>query len=193
MPLKLIAVISVTSLLHVAGEGALRTFFNVYLDDSLNVRMSLIGAQVAVGQLLAVPAALAMPLLSARLGNRGTIIGSATGVAIILVPLALIPHWGVAGLCFMSIVALNSIRRPAFVVFHQEMMPARWRTAMSGAVSATSGLGYSAMALGAGYIIATVGYPSLFLTGAVLTSIGTMVFWAYFRVPGREGEAVSDL
>jgi hypothetical protein len=39
------------------------------------------------------------------------------------------------------------------------------------------------MALGGGYIITALGFPSLFLTGAGLTAAGALAFWSYFRVP----------
>ena len=42
------------------------------------------------------------------------------------------------------------------------------------------------MALGGGYVIPALGYRSLCLMGAGLMAIGTVVFWAYFRVPRGE-------
>ena len=81
----------------------------------------------------------------------------------------------------MGIMAMASLRRSAFAIFHQELVPVRWRTAMSGATAMMSGMGYSAMALGGGYMIPVAGYSSLFLTGAVLTGIGAFLFWICFR------------
>jgi len=76
---------------------------------------------------------------------------------------------------------MAALRRSSFAIFHQELVPARWRTAMSGATSMMSGVGYSAMALSGGYIIPIAGYSSLFLTGSVLTGIGAFLFWIYFH------------
>ena len=132
-PLGLIALIALTSLLHVAGEGAVRTFFNVYLDAGLRVPTSLIGTIMATGQLLAVPAALMLPFFTRRFGNQPTVVLAALCTPLMLIPMAFIPHWFPAGFCFMNIVALAAIRRPAFVVYNQEIVSPRWRATMSGA------------------------------------------------------------
>ena len=185
-PLGLIALIALASLLHVAGEGAVRTFFNVYLDAGLHVPTSLIGTLIATGQLLAVPAALTVPLFTGRFGNHNTVVLSAICTPLMLIPMAFLPHWIPAGFCFMNIAALASIRRPAFVVYNQEIVSPRWRATMSGASSMMAGIGYSVIAMGGGYIISTVGYHALFLTSAAFTALGTLIFWAYFRTPRGE-------
>lgn len=185
-PLGLIALIALTSLLHVAGEGAVRTFFNVYLDAGLRVPTSLIGTIMATGQLLAVPAALMLPFFTRRFGNQPTVVLAALCTPLMLIPMAFIPHWVPAGFCFMNIVALAAIRRPAFVVYNQEIVSPRWRATMSGASSMMAGIGYSVIAMGGGYIISTAGYRALYLSSAAFTALGTLVFWAYFRTPRGE-------
>ena len=181
LPLAAIVITSLISVLHVAGEAAARTFFNVYMDKGLNISLSLISVQLAAGQLLAVPAALSLPFFSARFGIRRTVVLVTVVTALFLFFMALVSHWIVAGLCLMGIMAMASLRRSAFAIFHQELVPVRWRTAMSGATAMMSGMGYSAMALGGGYMIPVAGYSSLFLTGAVLTGIGAFLFWICFR------------
>lgn len=61
-PYRMMVVLGVVILLTGMGEGAARTFFNVYLDAGLHTPTASIGVLAAVGQLLAAPAALAMPL-----------------------------------------------------------------------------------------------------------------------------------
>ncbi len=187
LPLAAMVVTSLVSILHVAGEAAARTFFNVYMDEELNVDLSLIGMQIAGGQLIAVPAALSLPFFSARFGIRRTV-GMVTAIAtLFLLCMAWFTNWLVAGLCFVGIIAMTALRRSAFAIFHQELVPVRWRTAMSGTVAMMSGMGYSAMALGGGYLIPAAGYSSLFLTGAVLTGMGVLLFWICFQ-RGQCGE-----
>ncbi len=181
LPLAAIVITSLISVLHVAGEAAARTFFNVYMDKGLNISLSLISVQLAAGQLLAVPAALSLPFFSARLGIRRMVFLVTVFTAIFLFFMALVSNWIVAGLCLVGIMAMASLRRSAFAIFHQELVPVRWRTAMSGAIAMMSGVGYSAMALGGGYMIPIAGYSSLFLTGAVLTGMGAFLFWICFR------------
>ena len=189
LPLTAMILTALISVLHVAGEAAARTFFNVYMDEELNVDLSLIGVQLAGGQLLAVPAALSLPFFFARFGIRRTV-GMVTAVtALLLLCMALVSNWLVAGFCFVGIMALTALRRSAFAIFHQELVAVRWRTAMSGAVAMMSGMGYSAMALGGGYMIPAAGYSRLFLTGAALTGMGAFLFWICFQ---RRQKASAD-
>ena len=189
LPLKLILLLSFIAFLYTAGEGAVRTFLNVYLDDALNASTALIGTLAASGQLLAIPAALMMPFLVRRFGSTRTFNGAVLCSALILVPLALIPHWGIAGLCLMGTMCLAGIRRPAFTVFQQEMMPLRWRTAMAGAAATMTGFGYAGVSLGGGYMIEAVGYRALFLMAGCLTASGAAIFWLCFRHCDNHGEA----
>ena len=181
LPLKLILILSFIAFLYTASEGAVRTFLNVYLDDALNASTALIGTLAASGQLLAIPAALMMPFLVQRFGRTRTFNGAVLCSALILVPLALIPHWAIAGLCLMGTMCLAGIRRPAFTVFQQEMMPLRWRTAMAGAAATMTGFGYAGVSLGGGYVIEAVGYRALFLMAGFLTASGAAIFWLCFR------------
>ena len=191
LPLKLILVLSFIAFLYTASEGAVRTFLNVYLDDALNASTALIGTLAASGQLLATPAALMMPFLVQRFGSTRTFNGAVLCSALILVPLALIPHWGIAGLCLMGTMCLAGIRRPAFTVFQQEMMPLRWRTAMAGAAATMTGFGYAGVSLGGGYMIEAVGYRALFLMAGCLTASGAAIFWLCFRQRDDRDEAGS--
>ena len=188
LPLKLILLLSFIAFLYTAGEGAVRTFLNVYLDDALNASTALIGTLAASGQLLAIPAALMMPFLVRRFGSTRTFNGAVLCSALTLVPLALIPHWGIAGLCLMGTMCLAGIRRPAFTVFQQEMMPLRWRTAMAGAAATMTGFGYAGVSLGGGYMIEAVGYRALFLMAGCLTASGAAIFWLCFRHRDNHGE-----
>ena len=181
LPLGRIALIASIALLYIASEAAVRTFFNVYLDDALKASTALIGTLSAVGQLLAVPAALTMPFLARRFGTVRTFNGAVLCAALAVVPLALIPHWGVAGLCYMGMIAMAGIRRPAFTVFQQESMPPRWRTTMTGASAAMTGLGYAAISLGGGYMIEEMGYRPLFLMAGCLSVVGVAIFWICLR------------
>jgi len=174
LPFELIIVMMLVILLVRTGDGAARTFFNVYLDTALHVSTTLIAMISAVAQLLAVPAALLAPLLIARLGLGRAIVLGSLGIALSLLPLALVPRWEAVGLGLAGVIVLTSIMAPAFTVFHQEIMPLRWRTTMSGSATLARGLGWSSIALIGGYIITNLGYRSFFLTGAGLVAAGSL-------------------
>ena len=179
-PVATIAFLAFIGLLRVMGEGAPRAFINVYLDADLHVPLAQIGLLIGTARLLAVPAGLVMPLLSSRWGNGHTVAFGAFGVALGLLPLALIPHWLAAGIGFMAMTALAAIARSAFIVFAMESVPARWRGAMSGATTMSASVSWAATAYGGGYLIQTMGYRGVFLIGAVLTLAGASLFWFRF-------------
>ena len=185
-PYRLMVVAALFNVLSLAGEYAARTFFNVYLDAGLRMSTSHIGLLVGVAQLVSVPAALAAPLVMARWGRLRSLLVGPIGIAISLLPLALIPHWGGAGLGYVGVVALSAITRVANNIFQMEIVSPPWRPAISGAGAMGAGLSGATVGLGGGYIVTTMGYPSLFSIGAGLTGAGALFLWAFFRGPGRE-------
>jgi MFS family permease len=186
LPLGLIALIALVGFLRCAGQGTAHIFFNVYLDLALGAPTALIGLLSAAGQLAVVPAVLTMPLLAARWGTAGVVVCSSLSMALGLVPLALVPHWFAAGLGYVDVMAFFSIASTSFTVYSQELVAVRWRAVMAGVSSMAAGMSGAAMAVLGGHLIVSSGYTALFLAGAGLTTIGALVFWAYFRVPRGE-------
>ncbi len=186
LPVGIIALFGMIVVLTVAGEALAGTFFNVYLDDGLHASTSRIGTLAALGQLVAVPAALAMPLLAARWGHAHTYLRATLGLALSLLPLALVPQWGAVGLGFMGVIALAAIARPASMVYQMELVPPGWRVAIASAVTTAVGLSWAIMAVGGGYLIPLLGYRAVFALGALLSGAGACLFWAGFlRRPRR--------
>jgi MFS family permease len=179
----LLAMIAIVRVLQVSGLAATTTFFNVYLDSELLVSTAQIGLLLALGRLLGIPAALATGPLTARYGNRGVVIGASIGTALSILPIALIPHWGAAGLSLIGVLGLSGIRYPASIVYFLELVPPAQRATVSGLTEMAAGLCFTAMTFGGGYMIAAFGYRSLFLLGAVLTGMSALVFWRSFRSP----------
>ncbi|GIV78407.1 MFS transporter [Litorilinea aerophila] len=167
--------------LQVAGVGAATTFFNVYMDQALQVKTAQIGLLTALGRLSAVPAALFTPILMQRWGAPQTVILASGATVLGLLPLAIGGHWAMAGLGFIGVAAASSIRYPAYMAFTMELVPPQWRATLSGAGEMAGGLSFAAMALVGGYVIAHYGYPPLFLLSAGLAFLGTVTFWRYFR------------
>ncbi|MFN2167299.1 MAG: MFS transporter, partial [Anaerolineae bacterium] len=109
IPWGLLVIIGLIMALRFGGRGTVTTFFNVYMDEGLGVPTALIGTLSAAGQLLSVPAALAAPLLVVRWGNPRIVSWGMMGMALLLLPLALVPQWAAAGLGFVSSTALFSV------------------------------------------------------------------------------------
>jgi MFS family permease len=179
--LGLLATIALVRLLQVSGLATTSTFFNVYLDSALLVPTAQIGTIIAIGRLLGVPAALTTAALAARFGNRRVVIGASIGTALSLLPLALIPHWGAAGLSFIGVVGFSWIRYAASLVYFLELVPPARRATVSGVAEMAAGVCFTVMTFGGGYMIALLGYRSLFLAGAALTGLSALAFWLSFR------------
>jgi MFS family permease len=184
----LLALIAIVRVLQVAGLAATTTFFNVYLDSELLVSTARIGLLLALGRLLGIPAALATGPLTARYGNRVVVIAASIGTALSVLPIALVPHWGAAGLSLIGVLGLSGIRYPASIVYFLELVPPAQRATVSGLTEMAAGICFTAMTFGGGYLIAAFGYRSLFLLGAALTGLSALVFWQSFRSPA-EGHA----
>jgi MFS family permease len=182
-PYALIAAVALVVALRFGGRGTIVTFFNVYLDAGLDISTAVIGALSAISQLLAVPAALVAPLVVARWGNARTILWGTVGMALCALPLALLPHWAMAGLGFAtSGLAFTATTGPTRV-FSQELVVPRWRATMASAYMMGAGLAISASSLLGGYVIADLGYRALFGIGSALIAVAAFLFWFWFRVP----------
>ncbi len=182
---SLILLLSFIRMLTITSLAVVHFFFNVYLDAELNVSIAHIGLILAIGRLLAVPAALVIPILTSRWGNGGASLWSSLGSAISLIPLALIPQWSAASLGFVAVMVLASIRYPTFMIYTMEVVSPEQRGIASGAGEMAAGVSFAFMALSGGYLITALGYHSLFLTGAIFTGIGTFIFWLNFRNRGK--------
>jgi MFS family permease len=179
--IKLVLVVSSIRFFQIAGMAVLMTFFNVYMDDGLGAPISQVGLLTGLGRLLAVPIVLTMPVLSARWGNRDLSVGASMSAVLFLLPLAFIPTWWAAGIGYMGVMAGSSIRYTSFLIYVMSMIKPEQRSFMSGINEMTAGLSFAGMALVGGYIIVNQGYQTLFLLGAALTFVGTLIFWGYFR------------
>ena len=187
VPYGLILIIGLIMGLRFAGRGTVLTFFNVYLDDGLGASAALIGALAAAGQLLAIPAALLAPLLTARWSITRTILWGSLGMALFALPLALIPHWATAGAGFAAVMASFMLTAGPMRMFSQELVAPRWRATMASSFMLGQGLALFVAALAGGYIIVSLGYRALFLVAAGLMGAGALLFWSRFHSPGREG------
>jgi predicted MFS family arabinose efflux permease len=185
-PLAIIVALALVTLLQMAAENSIRTFFNVYMDDGLGASTALIGGLSAGGQLLAAFTALAGPSLGQRFGRVAVIAWGAGLMALCMVPLALAPHWAAAGTACMGLIAISSVRRAVYIIFQQELVPARWRVTMSSALTMAYGISTAGIALGGGWLIEALGYQTLFLASGAITGLGVLFFAAYFRVPRGE-------
>ncbi|MBX2997228.1 MAG: MFS transporter [Caldilineaceae bacterium] len=185
-PLMLLIMLVVVRIFQVSGVATTSIFYNVYLDTDLNVPTTQIGILSALGRLMAVVAALLVPWMARRWGNLNLVIWACMGTALSFLPLALIPHWGAAGIGYIGVVGLSALRYPAFIVYAMELVAPEQRGTVAGSGEMAAGLIFAAIALGGGYWISAFGFPTLFLIASLLSAIGGLSFWAYFRTIRRD-------
>ena len=182
----LIFLLALTGMLRSAGEGAARSFINVYLELDLAASPSRIGVLLAVGQVAAAPAALVAPALAARAGKVPAIVVTGMLTAVGLVILAAVPHWVAAGIGFTLVVGLRAITQSVSAVMHMEIVPAHRRSVTSGLIAMSMGLGFMSISFGGGFLIPAIGFPAFHMLAAAITAVGALIFWLYFRLPRGE-------
>jgi MFS family permease len=172
-----------------AGWATCQAFWNAYMDAGLRLSTSSIGLITGAGQLLAMVASLMTPRLAARRGNGWTLVATTLGIALFLLPMGLVPHWSAAGLGRLGILALSAAWMPALQVFQMELVEDEWRSLAYGAISMAMGLGFASTSIAGGYIIVAAGYRPLFLFGATLCAVASVVMWAIARRDARQRRA----
>lgn len=189
LPLGLIGLIAFIRMMQVAGLATTATFMNVYLDTELDVSTSIIGLLISISRLAAVGGALLVPYLTKRTNNITVALAGSLGAALMIVPIALIPNWLVAGGGFIGARFLTGLRYPAFQVYILEMFETRRHALISGVMAFAAGLSFALMALSGGYIATLFSFSNLFLTGAGITIFGSLIlllFHLYARRPQPE-------
>ena len=159
-----------------AGWATCQSFSNAYMDVDLHLSASSIGLITGAGQFLAMLGSLLTPRLAARWSNGWTLVASTVGVAVSLVPMALVPHWVPAAIGRLGVFVLAAIWISALQVFQMELVDSQWRSLAYGTVSMAMGLGFSTTSLTGGYIIAATGYQTLFWVGSGLSLIAATMF-----------------
>jgi predicted MFS family arabinose efflux permease len=160
-----------------------QAFCNAYLDTDLRLPTASIGLIMGAGQFLAILAPMLIPRLATRRSNGWTLMMTALGTSLCLLPLALLPHWIAASLGSVGIIALAAVWMPAFQVYQMELVAAQWRSLAYGIVSAAMGFTFASISLGGGYLAATWGYRSLFLLGVGMSLFGAALMWFMLKKP----------
>jgi MFS family permease len=178
-PIGLFLFFGLVVFLQTAGEGAVRTFFNVYLDSDLGVSTAWIGTIFGLSQLLSLTITLVAPGLLGRWGAARILTMSIVGIGVTMVPLAIFAHWLPATLGYMAMMVVLSLNGPARSIFSQEITAPRWRTTTSAVSTIGLALGWSGAAAAGGYLSAQVGFRSLFQVSAVLAFAAALLLLGY--------------
>jgi MFS family permease len=188
-PLALLLMMAAVRMLQVAGVASVASYLNVYLDTALLLPTAQIGAIIAAGRLLAVPAALSTAPLTRRYGARDVAIWASVGSALAILPIIIIPTWWAAALSFVAVTGLSWIRYAGTLVYFLDLVPPTQRALVSGVMETSSGFCFTAVTFGGGYLIASLGFPALFAVGSAVTALSAALFWILFRTRAPLGGA----
>jgi predicted MFS family arabinose efflux permease len=171
-----------------AGWATGRAFWNAYMDTDLHLSAAWIGGITSIGQALAILAPLINPRLAARRSNGWIAMIATLGIAVSLVPLALVPHWTAAAASRLIFVVVSAVWLPAVQAFQMERIDPEWRSIGYGAVAMAMGSGFGSTSIVGGYIVAAAGYRTLFALGIALSLLAAVIMWGILRHATRASE-----
>ena len=183
-PKEAVAMVAIAGFCAASTIAVQQTFFNVYMDDFLGESTPVIGACAAIAMLVSGIAALTTPFIVASMGQRGTIVISTLLACAALLPVIFFTNWIAAGCTYILIQSLASVRFPTMTIFHQEIVPSRWRSTMSAVSSMAIGGCFMLTGTVGGQVISNYSYPTLFTFTALVSIAGAVLFGCYFN-PNR--------
>jgi MFS family permease len=187
-PFPLWPILSIVLYVYIrhAGWATGRAFVNAYMDTVLRLPTSSIGLITGAGQFLAILAPLANPRLAVRRSNGWIALMATIGIALSLVPMALVPHWSAVALGRLVFLVLSAIWLPALQAFQMERIDPQWRSIGYGALAMAMGSGFGTTSLVGGYVVASAGYRTLFALGILLTMVSAAILWGILHRQSRQ-------
>jgi MFS family permease len=155
------------------------------MDTDLQLSTASIGLINSAGQALAILAPLINPWLARRRSNGWIAMMATLGVAVSLVPLALIPHWTAASISRLIFVVVSAVWLPAVQAFQMERIEPEWRSIGYGALAMAMGSGFGSTSIVGGYVVAAAGYRTLFTLGIFVSLGAAAIMWGILRHAAR--------
>jgi len=190
-PLALMAFVGLLAFLASYSDGALRTFFNVYLDTGLGLSPAAIGSVMGLAQLLPIAAALSVPLLIHRLGTGNALIASLVASATFLTVLGATALVWVVLVTYTVAAAMNTVKNTTRDMFGQEIVHARWRTGTQSISIVGAALGWALAGISGGVLIQASGFAALYFVSALCAVLAAGLVFGYQRVVGGRPVATS--
>jgi MFS family permease len=191
-PLRRLLFFGTVAFLAAIGEGAVRTFFNVYLDTRLGVAPATIGLVMGVAQLLPIAVALSVPLLMARWGVGYTLVWGIAGITVCLLLIAGMVQVWVAASAYMGAIATITVATTARDMFGQELVPPRWRTSSQGIAMFGLALGWSIAGVVGGALIEISGFSVLYLISALAALLAAVLLTGYLRAADNQQSVLPE-
>jgi predicted MFS family arabinose efflux permease len=152
------------------NNGAMSTgksFASAYMDQYFGLSTSFIGTITAVGMGLGIAGAFVGMRLS-RKGPSQSMWISAVALAVALALMASVPLPWAAAVGTVLVMSLQSVFIPAYQMNQMELVEPQWRSLISGIAAMTMSAGFGLASFVGGFIVASSGYPRVFLLGVFL-------------------------
>lgn len=175
LPASVLAFFGLIVFLQTASEGAVRTFFNVYLDKNLHMPTAQIGGVFSWGQVAAVLGAVASPALLSRFGSARAMMWATLASSLSLAALGAFPMALPAVASYGAALAAASLNTAARSIFGQELVPTQWRTIAAAVQTVGLGLGWAIAASAGGVLITQLGYEPYFLLSAGIAAVAAVL------------------
>jgi MFS family permease len=163
-----------------AGAGLFIPYFNIYFVQHLGASPALFGVlnggATAINALLT----LAAPWLAMRLGKVNSIALTELVSIPLLITLGLIPLLPVAAVCYLFRQGFMDMSNGVLQVFSMEAVPERYRGLANSSYQVAFQVPWALTAPLGGVLIAHVGYPAVFLGGAVCYLLACGTLWRNF-------------
>ena len=178
-PIGLFLFFGLLIFLQSASEGGLRAFFNIYLDQDLQVSTTSIGALFGLSGLVTISGALIMPFLVRRAGTKVAfwLVNAAT--AAILLLLGAVPHFLAAAAGYILFNVVSSVGAGVRGLLSQEIVQPRWRSTTSAILVLALALGWASMALLGSFVIGLYRFSGLMYisTGSAVLAVTLMLVY----------------
>ena len=184
-PFLPVVAIAIYVILRHAGWTTCAVFCSPYMDTELGLTAATIGLVTSVGQVAAILAVFAIPRLAGRWSHGWIVVMSTAVLALSLLLLALVPHWGAVAVGLLGVQVAAALWLPALQVFQMELVPEGWRAIAYGALTTAMGSGYGVTSLFGGWFVDSHGYRALFRLGAVFSAVGALMMAAISRIRTR--------
>jgi len=186
---RAVLVMLLATVIIALSMGATMPFFNVYFATRLHAGTGTIGTIFAVSGLVCAVVAFLAPVF----GRWGRLPGF-NAARILTAPAFLLfwlhPGLGIATLAYIARNSFGTVSGALENTYSMEILPARLRGIVSGWRSLAYNGGWSVGSLAAGLIVARFGYDAIFLGAAVLTLVGSAVYYGYFAIGDRRWSMV---
>ena len=176
----------IISMLAWSGKNGIEFFFNVYLDNDLNVATAKIGSIRAIGQIVAAVSAAFVPSIVAKAGKYRSIPVASGLSATCLLLFAIVRNFSGIALTYAGMTAFLTISSAASSVFGQMMVPADKRSILSGLANMAVGVGSSVILAAGGFLASSIGFRTFFLLSSGLIGASAVVFSIFYFKPKGE-------